>query len=206
MCTTTYVYKITFKEVPHFYIGFRKHPDPKNDPYLGSPVTHKNYWEIYTPKKQIFWIFNSWEEAHRIEKLLISQNWHNKYCLNAACGGHFSLDSLKRGGKTSGKLTGKNNGKKNIIFAQNAFKEKYRSDSQFASKMQQKRIENLQKAFSERSKQKKLETFKANNHQQGSKNSMYGKMWITNGTKEGSYRINKTELIPEGFRKGRICK
>jgi hypothetical protein len=31
------------------------------------------------------------------------------------------------------------------------------------------------------------------------------KMWITNGTKEGTYRINKGELIPEGYWKGRVC-
>jgi hypothetical protein len=54
-----------------------------------------------------------------------------------------------------------------------------------------------------REKQKKK--FKEIKHQQGEKNSQYGKMWITNGTKKGTYRINKNEAIPEGFRKGRIC-
>lgn len=29
-------------------------------------------------------------------------------------------------------------------------------------------------------------------------------MWITDGTKEGSYRINKGDPIPEGFRPGRV--
>jgi hypothetical protein len=54
-----------------------------------------------------------------------------------------------------------------------------------------------------RKKQKKK--FKEIEHQQGEKNSQYGKMWITNGTKKGTYRINNNENIPEGFRKGRIC-
>jgi hypothetical protein len=53
--------------------------------------------------------------------------------------------------------------------------------------------------------EKKKNTFKEIKHQQGEKNSQYGTMWITNGTKEGTYRINKGELIPEGYWKGRIC-
>lgn len=52
--------------------------------------------------------------------------------------------------------------------------------------------------------EKKKKTFKQIKHQQGQKNSQYGKMWITDGTKEGSYRINKGDPIPEGFRPGRV--
>jgi len=54
--------------------------------------------------------------------------------------------------------------------------------------------------------EKKKQTFKEIRHQQGEKNSQYGKMWITDGTKEGSYRINKGDPIPEGFRKGRVSR
>lgn len=80
-----YVYKITFEEVPHFYIGVRSNPDPDNDPYLGSPKTHRSYWDIYTPKKQILWVFTSRDEACDVETALILQNWGNRYCLNASC-------------------------------------------------------------------------------------------------------------------------
>jgi len=55
-------------------------------------------------------------------------------------------------------------------------------------------------------RRKQKEKLKEINHQQGESNSQYGKMWITNGTKEGTCRINKAESIPEGFRKGRISK
>ena len=54
--------------------------------------------------------------------------------------------------------------------------------------------------------EKKKRSLALINHQQGDKNSQYGTIWITNGTKEGSYRINKTDPIPEGFRKGRISR
>ena len=40
----------------------------------------------------------------------------------------------------------------------------------------------------------------------GKKNSMYGKMWICNDETHESKLILKTDLIPEGWRKGRFCK
>jgi hypothetical protein len=54
--------------------------------------------------------------------------------------------------------------------------------------------------------EKKKKKFKEINHQQGDKNSQYGMMWITNGKKDGSYRISKDDAIPEGYRKGRVCR
>jgi len=56
------------------------------------------------------------------------------------------------------------------------------------------------------SNKKRKQTFSKIKHQQGTNNSQYGKMWITNGTKDGSYRINKEDPIPEGYKKGRVCK
>lgn len=38
----------------------------------------------------------------------------------------------------------------------------------------------------------------------GTKNSQYGTMWITNGSQ--NKKIKKSELIPQGWKKGRICK
>ena len=53
---------------------------------------------------------------------------------------------------------------------------------------------------------KKKKIFKEIKHQQGEKNSHYGKMWITDVTKDGSYRISKDDMIQEGYRKGGVCK
>lgn len=66
---------------------------------------------------------------------------------------------------------------------------------------QSKAVEAARTPEAIKNKKKKLKEI---NHQQGEKNSQYGTMWITNGTKEGTYRINKGESIPEGFRKGRV--
>jgi hypothetical protein len=38
----------------------------------------------------------------------------------------------------------------------------------------------------------------------GSKNSQYGTIWITNGSRNA--KVDKDELIPEGWRVGRIVK
>lgn len=53
---------------------------------------------------------------------------------------------------------------------------------------------------------KRKQTLSIIKHQQGEKNSQYGSMWITDGTKDGSYRISKDDMIPEGYWKGRVCK
>jgi hypothetical protein len=42
------------------------------------------------------------------------------------------------------------------------------------------------------------------NAQSGEKNSSFGTMWITNELE--NKKIKKNDLIPEGYRKGRICK
>lgn len=56
-----------------------------------------------------------------------------------------------------------------------------------------------------KARKKQIESLKRIKHQQGDKNSQYGKMWITDGTKEGSYRINKSDPIPDGYKRGRVC-
>jgi len=59
---------------------------------------------------------------------------------------------------------------------------------------------NKDEAFQE----KRKEAFKNIQHQQGEKNSQFGKMWITNGI--DSTRILKNSSIPEDWRKGRVIK
>lgn len=53
---------------------------------------------------------------------------------------------------------------------------------------------------------KKKETLIKIKHQQGNKNSQYGTMWITDGTKEGSCKIKKGEKIPDGYKPGRVLR
>lgn len=94
-----YVYKITFVGEPYWYWGV--HKERKFDEYyMGSPVTHKRYWEEYTPVKEILETFEcseeGWRQAQLKELELIKQDLENPLCLNEGCGGLFSLGSLKK--------------------------------------------------------------------------------------------------------------
>jgi hypothetical protein len=77
------------------------------------------------------------------------------------------------------------------------------SEAEFIIEKQKLAVEAARTPEARKKRKAKLKEI---NHQQGESNSQYGKMWITNGTKEGTYSINKGEPIPEGFRKGRISR
>jgi len=49
--------------------------------------------------------------------------------------------------------------------------------------------------------EKRKATMKSINHSKGINNSQFGTIWITNGTE--NKKIKKTDLIPEGYQKGR---
>lgn len=62
----------------------------------------------------------------------------------------------------------------------------------------------LKNAWSDRAKEKRNKTRQEHQFQIGERNSQYGTMWITDGT--NNLKIKKEEMIPEGFRKGRVIK
>ena len=98
-----YVYKIIFLEVPHYYYG--AHKEKKfNEYYMGSPVTHKDFWQLYTPVKEIIKEFpftdEGWKAAREFEDNLIKPVFNtDPLCLNENYGGKFSLESSRRAGK-----------------------------------------------------------------------------------------------------------
>ena len=112
-----YVYKITFEEVPYYYYGV--HKEKKfGEYYMGSPVTHKWCWELYTPKKQILQLFDfsdeGWLEANEIEQRIIRPLFNDdKWCLNERCGKVVSLNILRENGKKVSEKYSSINGKKN---------------------------------------------------------------------------------------------
>jgi hypothetical protein len=102
-----YLYKITFEEVPYYYYGVHKEKR-YGEYYMGSPVTHKWCWELYTPKKQILELFDytdeGWIEAQEVEKRIIKPFYQtDKWCLNENCGGLLSLETCINSGKINGK-------------------------------------------------------------------------------------------------------
>lgn len=85
-----YVYRITFEEVPNFYHGWHKEKI-YDELYMGSPITCRDLWELYTPKKEILKEFDYSEEgmweALSYEDKLIEENWLNPLALNRSRGG-----------------------------------------------------------------------------------------------------------------------
>jgi len=101
-----YVYKITFDEVPHYYYGL--HKEKKFDEYyMGSPKTHKVYWEKYTPRKEYLKFFEfsnvGYNKARKFEDNLIAPVLNDELCLNEHVGGLFSLETFRKAGKIGGK-------------------------------------------------------------------------------------------------------
>lgn len=94
-----YLYKITFEEVPYYYYGIHKEKR-LNEHYMGSPVTHKYCWDLYTPKKQILQFFESRQEANIIENRIIKFFMDDPLCLNENCGGIISSKMCKKGTET----------------------------------------------------------------------------------------------------------
>jgi len=97
-----YTYKITFEEVPYYYYGSKKEK-VFDEEYLGSPVTNKWCWKLYTPRKQILEIFEynneGYIKAQEVEGRLIRPVYNtDKWCLNANCLGVFSLNHKRKAG------------------------------------------------------------------------------------------------------------
>jgi hypothetical protein len=102
-----YVYKITFDEVDHYYYGL--HKEKKFDEYyMGSPVTHKDFWQLYTPKKEYIEFFDysddGYTEARIFEDSLIAPVLNDELCLNEHVGGSLSLEARRNAGKIGGKV------------------------------------------------------------------------------------------------------
>jgi hypothetical protein len=56
--------------------------------------------------------------------------------------------------------------------------------------------------YVEEQKLKQKESLRRIKHQQGTSNSQYGTIWITNGSE--NRKIKKSDEIPNGWRKGRF--
>lgn len=71
-----YVYSIKF-ETGHIYYGVRSCDClPEEDPYMGSPKTHKDYWVNYEPVKAIIADgFPTREDANSFETFCIELQW-----------------------------------------------------------------------------------------------------------------------------------
>ena len=205
------VYKITNIKNGKFYIGCHKTED-MNDGYFGSGkilklAIKKHGIENFT--KEIIHEANSSKEMFQKEKELVKLGKHSYNLKEGGSGGfdYINKNLTKEDRSRIGKIanTVLQNLRKNDIVFQAQFNEKLRiaalkRHKEGSLKSWKDNYSWLGKTHTEETKQKM-----ATSHQGkhiGEKNSQYGKMWINNGTI--STRINKTDDVPFGWKKGRI--
>ena len=86
------------------------------------------------------------------------------------------------------------------------YKQMYTEDSNFRKKMQDSQRAATIAALSKKSNEKRKLSFATGFHQQGVKNSNYGKIWIHNLELKISKCIPKNQPIPDGWSLGRKLK
>jgi len=205
-----YLYVIHFKDF-YYYVGKRKCPskyNPWNDPYTGSPKTHKNKWVTTKFTKVIIECFDNDVDVSGAETdLLLRLDWENDlYCLNECCGGKFSYDANRRGALTRNKLPVKPETREKI--SKNNIERWDNANSKYKEKMirilQENQIKATNSAKNPESIEKRKLTYKVRGHGKGEKNSQYGTILIHNLDLRQTKRIKKDDTIPVGWNKGAI--
>ncbi len=214
------IYKISNKINGKIYIGSHKTSN-LNDTYMGSGKYLKYAQEKYGIEnftKEILFVFNTPEEMYAKEKELVNEEFistQNTYNLKVGGFGgwdyinaNINIDQKSKAGKMVDaiygleyrKSIGSKGGKVCAINKLGAFDrtkytvEQLKCNAQKASEL----------ALTPEVKEKRKSTFLENAHQQGSKNSQFGTMWITNDIE--NKKIKTFDTIPSGWRKGRKLK
>jgi hypothetical protein len=186
MVPRIYVYKITFVDRPEWYWGVHKEKK-YGEYYMGSPETHKDFWLTYEPVKEILEVFDyseeGWAKALEVEAELIRPDLNNPLCLNENCGIKLSLEVISLSLKKR--------------WQNEDFRKKH------SERLRRLQPEAIVKALTPEARERKKESLRRIGHQKGEKNNMYGMMWITNGTPEGTFRIPVGSEVPDGYFRGR---
>lgn len=215
------IYKITNTVNGKIYIGKHTTKDI-NDGYMGSGKLLKLAIKKYGKekfKKEILFECLSENEMNKKEKEIVNKNFikdENNYNLTIGGDGGWSHcngenHNNKKNHRRIGFLRYIDNGinPSVIWFNKLSDKEKLAYVEKISTSLRKKIKENgswwFGRHHSDETKKKMSKKFKENNHQKGSKNSQYGKMWIYNKETFEDKIIKKTDIIPDGWLKGRIC-
>ena len=201
-----YLYQITNLINGKIYIGVHS-TNNLDDNYMGSGTAIKlaiKKYGVENFQKEILKIFNTEEEMYKEETEYVTKEFvlrDDVYNIATGGFGDYQFGSFK------GSINSINGGistytQNKGIFSKNSRNnlKKYLISEENIYKLYKMCI--IASSFKVNEKRKK--TFKNIKHQQGDKNSQFGKMWITDGI--NSKKILKKEEIPEGWRKGRIIK
>lgn len=205
-----YTYVIHFEDL-FYYVGKRKCPEkynPWNDPYTGSPKTHKNKWNTTKFVKVVIECFDNDKDVSNAETNLLEQlDWRNDpYCLNECCGGKFSYEANKRGALIRNKLPVK---KETCDKISKITKKRWSNmdplvKNRIISMLKRNNSKAVQAARTPEANEKRRETLKKIKHQQGENNSQYGTMLIHNVELRKTIRIKRGDEIPEGWKIGAV--
>lgn len=206
------IYKITNLVNGKIYIGAHK-TDNLDDDYMGSGkliVRAIEKYGIENFQKDILFEAESVEEMFDKERELIEMGSHS---YNLKLGGEGGFDYINRIGLN---LYGKNgqtgHGLENLQpftitkqrMIENGNWEEYKKliSSSLKRLYSTNKIVNGFKGKNHSDDAKSVIGMKNSVYQQGSGNSQYGMMWITDGVT--NRKIKKDSVIPEGCRKGRV--
>ena len=222
-----YLYQITNLVNNKIYIGVHTTKD-MNDGYMGSGVNIQSAIKKYginNFEKDILYTFDNADDMYAKERELVTEvfllredtynlriggtggfDFINKNKLN----GFYDTEVARKGRQSTNALLEVRYGEqwKKIISknGNKALQKKREDDPNFNQIMIEHSRRNIkiasQYANTPLAIQNKKNTFRKIGHQQGAKNSQYGKMWITNGKE--SMSIPGQETIPEGWRRGRV--
>jgi len=215
-----YVYETTNLINNKVYVGV--HKGLVEDNYLGSGTYFQRAlakYKVENFSKLCIFVGRSKEITYWVEKMLVDEDFvNNPNTYNLKIGGHGGFDYLNSDSYNNPTHSSKHaKMMSDLGLEKNQAKLKWlrENDEEWNTKRKERISATLKtqyengrvgafknKSHSEETKEQMRESAKG--LQQGSKNSQFGTMWITNETK--SKKIQKDQEIPDGWRKGRKIK
>ena len=210
------VYCTTNKLNGRYYIGVHK-TSALNDGYLGSGKILKHSiakYGVAAFEKEICMVYGSAAEAFAKEELLVRVHRRNKLCMNLRKGGAGGFDFINESGAAAVSKPA------SIVASQAVWRER-RKDKQFMAWWREQHKRGMSRrvlsveafAIWRKNVVRACNAWTGRHHtddsraaisvgHMGSKNSQYGKCWITNGIE--STRIDRGGIVPDGWRLGRV--
>lgn len=216
-----FIYKTTCNVNGKFYYGMHS-TDDLNDGYLGSGTMLSHSIRKHGRENfsiEILEFLPDRESLKQREKELITEDiLHDPMCMNLTLGGGEGWDTYNKTPQAinrrvmNGRMTGASN-------LRSANKRRWKEQEQRMKEISRlggiaggnvsKFIAAREAAKSKASIEKRKETFKNINHQQGETNSQYGKKWIHSLTEQRSLCVSPQELdlrLNSGWILGRKMK
>ena len=205
------LYKITNLLNDRFYIGIHS-TRILNDGYFGSGKRIKceiKKYGIQNFKKEFLAFFDDRKSLHLEERRIVNADLlKNELCLNLTIGGNGSFYVINSNPQLQFKASSAS-GKKTM---ENRKKDPLKM-SLIAKKINaQRKINGTCSSFpswegrTHKQETKQKISISLQGKQKAEKNSQFGKMWIYNEETFESVRINKDDIIPNGWKKGRKMK